>query len=249
MAIQYMGQETLYDKHGNEIVMDMINKNHDYLDKKGWRRVVLSDMLTILDQIGNKKIKVLEFLIDNMNTNNEINLTQREINEATGISLHTINETMKALTEANIIKKHKRMYVLNTFIIGAKGSKEKNSMLCINYGFHGGANAPQPQEPSDEEKIAKLTKQLSLIESQINSIKNKPNNQINDNNHNNNDLMLANNEYKVLNDQIHISVSFEDKEAFREQFKTAKWNHIYKTWCINNNTKNINKLEKWLEEK
>ncbi len=141
MAVKYVGTRTFKDEYGNDIEMDMIEKKYDLMDKKGWRRVVLSDMLEVLEQIGNKKIQVLEYLIDNMNNNNEINLSQREVAEETGISLQTINITFKALVKANLIKKIKRKYVLNTTIISAFGSSKKNAMLCINYGFYEGTTA------------------------------------------------------------------------------------------------------------
>ena len=162
--IKYLGRKTVIDENGNEIELDMISKSYDLMDKKGWRRVVIGDLLSVLDQIGNKKIKVLEFLIDNMNSNNEINFTQREIQQKTGISLQTINETIKALTEANIIKKHKRIYVLNPQITSAYGSKEKNTMLCINYEFHDGAIKSE----QNQEQLKNNTKQNKEIQATTN---------------------------------------------------------------------------------
>jgi len=161
MGAKFVGTRYFTDEFGNTIPMDMIQKSHDFIDKKGWRRVVLSDMLEVLEQIGNKKIQVLEFLIDNMNANNEMDLSMRDIEEATGISLKTINITIKALIKANLLKKIKRKYVLNTRIVSAFGSTEKNAMLCIQYGFNSFSNA---KEETDEEKLAKLKKQVNRLE-------------------------------------------------------------------------------------
>lgn len=161
MSVKYVGTRYFTDEFGNTIPMDMIQKSQDFIDKKGWRRVVLSDMLEVLEQIGNKKIQVLEFLIDNMNANNEMDLSMRDIEEATGISLKTINTTIKALIKANLLKKIKRKYVLNTRIVSAFGSTEKNAMLCIQYGFNSFSNV---KEETDEEKLVKLKKQVNRLE-------------------------------------------------------------------------------------
>lgn len=158
--VKYAGTKTFFDENGLAVDMDIIQKQYDSVDKKGWRRVVLADMLEVLEQIGNKKIKVLEFMIDSMNSKNEIDLTQREIEEATGISLQTINSTIQALVECNLIKKFKRKYVLNTKIVSAFGSSERNAMLCIQYGFTESVNNV---EETDEQKLAKLEKQVKSL--------------------------------------------------------------------------------------
>ncbi len=97
----YKGTEIWTDERGNSRHIDIVSKQFDAMDKKGWRRAIIGDLMEVLEQIGNKKIKVMEFLIDNMNSNNEINLSQREVEQATGISIKTINETFKALVTAN----------------------------------------------------------------------------------------------------------------------------------------------------
>lgn len=173
MAVKYVGKREFTDEFGNTITMDMIQKKYDGIDKKGWRRVVLSDMLEVLEQIGNKKIKVLEYLIDNMNGNNEIHLSQREIVENTGISIQTVNTTLQALVDTNLIKKIKHKYVLNTQIVSVFGSTEKNAMLCIQYGFSESANHI---EESDAEKLQRLERQVHILKSKLNSSKIKQEN-------------------------------------------------------------------------
>ena len=149
----YKGSEIWTDDKGQQRQIDIVSRQFDAMDKKGWRRAIIGDLMEVLEQIGNKKIKVMEYLIDNMNTNNEINLSQREIVEATGISIQTVNETFKALTAANFLKKINRRYVLNTQIISAFGSGDKNRMLCIEYGFD--ANFKN-EAPTMEQKLAEI---------------------------------------------------------------------------------------------
>lgn len=159
----YVGTKKVYDENGNEILLDMIHKKSDSLDKKGWRRVILGDLLEVIDSIGNKKIKVLEYLIDNMNGKNEIDLTQREVSEGLKVSIQTVSTTFKELEKANLIKKIKRKYVLNTKIVSAYGSKERNTMLCINYEFYDGANKKPKKKKTIDDKIADKEKELQEL--------------------------------------------------------------------------------------
>jgi DNA-binding MarR family transcriptional regulator len=132
--IKYVGTKKLIDPETGEILnMEVVSKNYDILDRKGWRRVFLADLMTAIEQIGNKKLRVLEYLVDNMDANNFINKTQRQIKEETGLSIGTINETFNALYETNLIIKTRSGYAFNGGIISAFGSKEKNKMLLIKY--------------------------------------------------------------------------------------------------------------------
>ena len=159
----YVGTKKVYDEEGNEILLDMIHKKNDNLDRKGWRRVILGDLLTVIDSIGNKKIKVLEYLIDNMNGSNEIDLTQREVAGGLKISIQTVSTTFKELEKANLIKKIKRKYVLNTQIVSAYGSKEKNSYLCLNYDFSDGANKRPKKKKTIDDRISDKEKELQYL--------------------------------------------------------------------------------------
>lgn len=164
--IKVMGMKTFTDEYGNKVDMAMIEKNYDAMDKKGWRRAIIGDLMEVIEQIGNKKIKVMEFLIDSMNGNNEIDLTQDEVVKNTGISKPTVNETFKALVEANLLKKIGRKYVLNTQIISAFGSSEKNKMLCINYGFN-----PLPDKKTPKKTLEEQLLELEEQEKKLNELK------------------------------------------------------------------------------
>ena len=143
---RYVGSKTVIDENGNELHLDMIVKKVDRLDHVGWRRIVLADLLSALDQIGNQKIKVLDCLIANMGSDNTIYLNQREIAKISGVSLQTVNITIQALQDSNLLKKIKHKYILNTQIVASFGSKERNTALCIQYDFTDGANRTSERE-------------------------------------------------------------------------------------------------------
>lgn len=71
-----------------------------------WNKVWLGHLLDALDMVGNKKMQVLSWLLENRDKKtNEVIATQQEIVEATGLSKKTIQDTFKALVTAGVIKK------------------------------------------------------------------------------------------------------------------------------------------------
>ena len=54
--------------------------------------------------------------------------------------------------------------------------------------------------------------------------------------------------YESGGDSLLVVIPFEIKDLFKKAFKTAKWDSMRKKWSITNNTRNINKLEKWIVE-
>ena len=71
-----------------------------------WNKVWLGHLLDALEMVGNKKMQVVSWLLENRDKKtNEVIATQQEIIEATGLSKKTIAETFKALQEAGVLSK------------------------------------------------------------------------------------------------------------------------------------------------
>src|SRR5699024_12086169 len=70
----------------------------------------LGHMLESHDMIGNQKIRVAMFIMENINKENELIMTYRVIAEKTNTSLQTVSETMKALQESNLLSKIRNGY-------------------------------------------------------------------------------------------------------------------------------------------
>jgi len=174
--VKYLGTKKVYDENGVELELDLIQKKYDAMDKKGWRRAILGDLMEVIEQVGNKKIAVMSFLIENMNGKNEIDLTQDEVVEKTGISKPTVNDTFKALVKANLLKKIKRKYVLNTQIISTYGAADKNRNLCIQYEFNEGSTVKKTAEQrAQEEQVQykQLLKEKEKIEKRLQHLESK----------------------------------------------------------------------------
>lgn len=75
--------------------------------------------------ISGKKIKVVEFIFNNLNMENQLTLSQKQIIEKTKISLKTVNDTFKHLSRVGLIQKDGLIYTVNINI--------KNKNILINF--------------------------------------------------------------------------------------------------------------------
>lgn len=129
--VKFLGTKEFIDPETGEIhkmqVTDIEERDANF------HKIWLGHMLESLDMIGNQKIRVAMFILNNINTDNEFIMTYRIISEKTGISTKTITETMKALQESNFIKKIRNGYYrLNPDIL-FKGGKENRLEVLIRY--------------------------------------------------------------------------------------------------------------------
>jgi DNA-binding transcriptional regulator YhcF (GntR family) len=98
-----------------------------------FQKIWLSHILMAIDEIGNSKMKVLNYLLKNRYPgNNTLNKTVREIVKETGTSLQTVNLTLKALEEHNIIKRKTGVIILNPDVI-FKGRHKHRMNILIEY--------------------------------------------------------------------------------------------------------------------
>jgi len=125
-------QEYINKETGEIIETTVIEKNveQDYNFHKIW----LLDLFNILELVGTKKMKVINYLFKIMDTkNNTISITYKEIQEKLGISKPVIVETFKILLESNfLIKVRPSFYMINPDLI-VKGRSNKRINLLIKY--------------------------------------------------------------------------------------------------------------------
>src|SRR5699024_10361899 len=78
--------------------------------KANIQKIVIDHMIERLKMIGNQKIRVAMFIMENINKENELIMTYRVIAEKTNTSLQTVSETMKARQESNLLSKIRNGY-------------------------------------------------------------------------------------------------------------------------------------------
>jgi len=132
-----VGHRYLYNPEtGQEEKMTLIQKNIN--SDFGFHKVWLEDLLMVLNTIGDRKIKVLTYLLQIMDSkDNSMYFTQRIIAENTGVSLPTVNSTIKELKEANAIiqdKQLKQKWFFNPDLI-MQGNSNKRKRMMIEYNL------------------------------------------------------------------------------------------------------------------
>jgi hypothetical protein len=99
-----------------------------------WNKVWLGHMLDVLDMVGNKKMQVLSWLLENRDLKtNEIVATQQEIIDELNFSKQTISDTFKALqSQKVIIKIRNGKYQLSPDFIW-KGDSDNRMDILLTY--------------------------------------------------------------------------------------------------------------------
>jgi hypothetical protein len=98
-----------------------------------FHKIWLSHVIQSLDIIGNQKIRLAFWLLDQMDSENKIAMTQRQMAEGSSISLFTVKHTIKALLESNFLVKHNiGVYKINPDMI-FKGSKDNRLNVMLSY--------------------------------------------------------------------------------------------------------------------
>lgn len=88
------------------------------------------NIIQSLDLIGNQKMKVAFWLMDNMNNQNQIIFTQRQMSEKIGVSLDTVRKTIKSLVDSGFLKKQGMgVYIVNPDCIFKGGKGERLNIL------------------------------------------------------------------------------------------------------------------------
>ena len=115
---------------GEVETMNVISSYGDSNFDKIW----IGHLVSALDIVGNQKIKIVNYLIQNrIRSNNMIIASQRDLSIACKVSLQTVNLTIKALKEVDFIKEVKRgVYQLNPECI-FKGSAGNRMNILLQY--------------------------------------------------------------------------------------------------------------------
>ena len=113
--VKVVGTQEYLSSDGELVTMQVTNiEERDFNFTKIW----MKNFIATLDLIGNKKSKVAYWIIDNLNRDNQIIMTQRQLAKQIGVSYPVVNETIKALQDANFLKqKSIGVYIINPDIM------------------------------------------------------------------------------------------------------------------------------------
>ena len=182
---KFIGYKTLIDSETGEAYPMQINvvEERDFNFHKIW----FQHFVNGLDGIVNQKLRIAFWIIDNLNKENQLIMTQRAISDETGISPQTVNRTIQALCEADeneisFLQKinHGGSYRVNPNII-FKGSYSNRMGICFQYNKTTRENTkpaePPPinfsEEPTPNDEIAELKEQIKFLQEQLKAMNDK----------------------------------------------------------------------------
>lgn len=129
--VKVIGTETYINQSTGELnQMQVIDIEERYAN---FHKLWLGHILQTMDLIGNQKTKLAFWILDNLNVENQLIMTYRQIVEKSGISYDTVSRTMKALIDANfLIQINRGAYRVNPDVI-FKGGKTARMNVLIKY--------------------------------------------------------------------------------------------------------------------
>lgn len=129
--VKVIGTETYIKQATGELKeLQLIDiEERDFNFHKVW----LQHILNSIDLIGNQKTKLAFWIIEHLNKENQLTMTQRQIAQKSGISLDTVRLTMKALLDSNfLVKQNIGVYMVNPDVV-FKGGKTDRLNILIQY--------------------------------------------------------------------------------------------------------------------
>lgn len=126
--LKVIGTQEYINKQTGEIEeMNVISiEERDANFHKLW----LGNILSHIDLIGNQKAKLAFWILDNLDSENKLTMTQKQIAEKTKISIQTVNLTIKTLINSNfLIKINMGAYRINPDIIFKGGKNDRMNVL------------------------------------------------------------------------------------------------------------------------
>ena len=132
IEMKIIGKETYINQETGEInemqVIDIEERDANF------HKIWLKHILTSIDLIGNQKIKLAFWILDNMDSENQLIMSQREMARKNEISTKTVTQTLKILMEANFLQKinNSGAYRVNPNVLW-KGGKSARMNVLFKY--------------------------------------------------------------------------------------------------------------------
>ena len=132
-------------------------EDRDFNFHKVWMR----NFIATLDIVGNQKTRLCFWIIDNLNRDNMLIYTYRQISEKTGMSLDTVSKTMKCLLDADFLRMHNQgCYIVNPDVV-FKGTRTGRMNILTQY------DQVKKEEPAVEDKIRNIKATIEALQKQL----------------------------------------------------------------------------------
>lgn len=102
------------------------------VSRAGFSITYLATIINMIDNIGNKKMQVVKYILQKMDSNNKLSETVREIAAGSKCSLQTVNDTLKVLEECGIIARKTGTVMLSPKLLH-KGNAARERFLMTKF--------------------------------------------------------------------------------------------------------------------
>ena len=160
--VKIIGKETYIKQDTGELremqVIDIEERDANF--HKLW----LGHILNSIDLIGNQKTRLAFWILNHLDSNNLLIMTQRQIANKTGIARGTINATLRALIDSSfLIMRQAGVYQVNPDVLFKGGKKARMSVLLQ---YHDAAAEGDEGNESNDSAIAIVPEEQDEFASQ-----------------------------------------------------------------------------------
>lgn len=129
--VKVIGTETYIKQDTGEIAEMQVIKIEER--DANFHKLWLGHILQSIDLIGNQKTKLAFWILDNLDSENKITMTYRQMAKKSNMSYQTVYRTMNALIESNFLTKiNAGAYRVNPDVL-FKGGKENRLNVLLQY--------------------------------------------------------------------------------------------------------------------
>ncbi|MCL2593751.1 MAG: replication/maintenance protein RepL [Defluviitaleaceae bacterium] len=144
---KFVGHKILVDRETGEEYPMQLNmvEERDFNFHKVW----LQHLVNSVDGIANQKLKLAFWIIDNLDKENKLVMTQRKISEKSGMSYQTVSRTMRALQDGSpsfLQKINSGAYKVNPDVM-FKGSHSNRMGILYEYRDLEAENKKAKEQP------------------------------------------------------------------------------------------------------
>ena len=102
------------------------------IPRTGFAITYLSTIINMIESIGNKKMQVVKYILQSMDSNNKLSETVREVAKGSGCSIQTVHETLTLLESCGVIARKTGTIMLSPKLVH-KGNAARERFLMTKF--------------------------------------------------------------------------------------------------------------------
>ncbi len=123
----YRGQDIWENRRTGEVITadQVVTKT----ERQGFEITYLMYFFDLFNELGGQKYKVVKYILQNKNSENQLIITQRELAKKCKVGINTVTETVKILKDAGLIETRTGAIMINPKLAHRGGSGTEKYLL------------------------------------------------------------------------------------------------------------------------